>query len=202
VAVATLDGRAYYKIAALLKKIGVTFENLSPGQRVESHIKLVFTTRSERVKILFENVAYIEDLSDDPDIAKERIFSHLFGGRDDMLVVGIDPGERIGLAAFYQQREIESCVLSSVDKVVERVTRFLENSSAKRKIVRIGDGKPDLAQYIASNLSKKNRNIEIELVDERGTSALIRGASNRRGLRDQRSAMIIAFRRGRRFIEV
>lgn len=198
-AVATLDGKAYYNMTLLLKRIGIPYRNLTPGEKVPKNIRLVLTTTKERPLIPEAKTVCLEELGADYGVAKERVYGHLYGSEEDLLVLGLDPGKRIGLAAYYQQREVASETWNSVDEVVARASQFLENSPAKRRIVRIGYGKPELAEAIARKLRSRVRgNLEIELVDERGTSSLAPRKPNSRGARDQRAARIIAFRPGRR----
>ena len=164
-------------------------------------IRLIFTTRREKSFIDFPKVLCIEDLCGDLSSAKEKVIANLIKGVDDTFIVGVDPGKRIGIAAYYRQFEVYSGVANSVRGACNRITRLIKGSSAEKKIVRIGDGNPSLAKIIAEDLYRRVKpNTEIELVDERGTSSPSRAKPNKRAIKDQLSAKLIARREGKRMI--
>ncbi|MCS6767291.1 MAG: hypothetical protein RMJ59_00785 [Candidatus Nitrosocaldus sp.] len=147
-----------------------------------------------------DRVILDEELDGDRAIVKARILRRLKQDRyhDDTLVIGIDPGRRIGLTALYMRTELSSEVLSSVDDVVEAVSLLVHGVSASRNVIRIGYGEPRMARDITYMLHERLADrVEIELVDEHGTSS--NGGSNKRGSRDKASAKAIAMRRGKRF---
>ncbi len=197
VAISTLDGRAYYALSKLLKEVGLAYEAFVPGQKLDSRIGLVITTKKERDLIQHHNVVCLEDLGADGKDMQERIFGLLYGGKDSTFVVGIDPGESIGLAAYYPRSELDVGVFESTEKAIDRVEQLIRNANAAKKIVRLGYGKPDVAREIVRELRKRALEASIELVDETGTSSLARGSKGK-GTKDQRSAWMIALRRGRK----
>jgi hypothetical protein len=217
IGVATSSGRSYYAIASLLKRARIPFVDVPLGVSkissqdfakapsfplgsVSSRLKLIITTRKERLQVLADEVVCIEDLGEDYGTARQRLLSVLHPQKQtDRFVVGIDPGQRTGIAAFMNHIEIESDVLGSIDDTILRTKRLLDNASGMKRIVKIGSGIPQLAERIASDLdsSYKNNPIRIQLVDERGTSSLYANGKGRSGTRDQRSARLIAFREGR-----
>lgn len=199
IAVMTLDGRAYYKITSMLKEMGLKFDNLMPGEVLSPSVKLVITTEKEKNLISHEKVLSLEELSKDPYLAKEKIIDNLYANGEESIITGIDPGKRIGIAVYYRQKELMGDVLNSVDETIVKVVKLIENTRAKKKIVRIGNGEPEMAEKMANELSKRLKNTIIELVDERGTSSLSKIKSSKKVGRDQRSAMIIAFRQGKRY---
>ena len=114
------------------------------------------------------------------------------------LVIGVDPGQRIGLSIFYFGREIESSFYSSVEELVVHIIRILGGLRAKRKIIKIGDGNMDIAKQIGNLLHLKFcSSFELEFVDERKTSLKIKNF-NQRGKRDMLSAKYISQRDGYR----
>ncbi|MEM3437636.1 MAG: hypothetical protein QXP55_03760 [Nitrososphaerales archaeon] len=199
IAVTTIDGRAYYKITSILKEMGLEFDNVMIGQSFSPRVKLVITTEKERNLINHEKILSLEELSKDPYLAKEKIIDYLYSNSDESIIIGIDPGKRIGIAVYYKQRELMGEVLNSVDEIIEKIVKLVNCSHVKKKIVRIGNGELDIAERIANELSKRLKDVIIELVDERGTSSLSKIKSRRKIVRDQRSAMIIALRQGKRY---
>ncbi len=112
------------------------------------------------------------------------------------LVIGVDPGSRIGLSIFYYGMEIESSLHSSVDNLVSHIITVLAELRAKSKIVKIGNGNMILAKEIGMLLNLKFcSSFELEFVDENKTSPKIKNY-NQRGKRDKLSAKFISQRQG------
>ena len=113
-----------------------------------------------------------------------------------MLVIGIDPGNRIGIFAFYRNYELDSLVCNSIDSAVNIVVNFLYSIESNEKLVRIGDGNPSVANTIVKEIKRRFGNsIRIEIVNEYGTSRY--AVSNSSWRKDQDSAKKIALRVGR-----
>ncbi|MCL4518761.1 MAG: hypothetical protein M1587_06140 [Thaumarchaeota archaeon] len=218
VGIATSDGKAYYRITSLLKKIKLPYVDIIPDSlsRLETKgysfdmqsylsrtIKILITTRKERSLLLGANSVCVEDLGDDMAVAKERLFSLLYPLKaTDLFVIGIDPGERTGLAAFMNHKEVETAVLPSFEKTIARVSDLIDNAPSMRKVVKIGAGNLRLAQKMAAALGQRYRErLTIQLVDERGTSTLSARRRMKGITRDQRAARLIAFRDGQEFVK-
>lgn len=136
---------------------------------------------------------------DDPSSLRHQIARSVQNRRDAKLIVGIDPGSRIGVAAFYGDEEIYSSTLSSADQVVSRVQKLQEltGNSTGENLIRIGNGDLGLAGVIIKGLKRDLMPAaRIDIVDEIGTTSNIITRPNRRGARDRRAAAIIAFRVG------
>ncbi len=145
----------------------------------------------------------MEDLGEDVGLARERLFALLYPPKPtDWFIIGIDPGERTGLAVFINHREVESTDFHDLGKLVDRVCAFIQNAPEVRKVVKVGAGNRHLARRIASMLfSQFGDTVRIQLVDESGTSVLRRKSLKERriGTRDQRAAKLIAYREGQDF---
>ena len=217
VGVATENGKSYYNITSFLNRIHIPYVDIildeisypkpnrpsaSIADYVAKELKLIITTRKERLQVSGKNVVCIEDLGEDIGVAKEKLLSLLYPSKEtDWFVVGIDPGERTGMAAFMNQLEVESTVLGSVEDTVLRVAKLIDNAPRIRKVVKIGSGMPMLAEQIARRLDSQYRQkLHIQLVDERGTSTLNSRGHGRIGTRDQRAAKLIAFREGKDYL--
>lgn len=115
------------------------------------------------------------------------------------LVIGIDPGKRIGLSVFYFGQEIESSIYSSIENLVLHLIGILGNLRAKRKIIKIGNGDMAIAKKIEEILNLRFcSSFELEYVDESNTSLKIKNF-NQRGKRDMLSARFISQREGYRY---
>lgn len=197
VAVATLDGRAYFFISNLLKSMGLPFRSLTPYEPLDKNVKVVISTRKERAHIPFESVLCLEDLDSELAVAKILYMLKKPSG-DDVYVIGIDPGVRIGISAFYLGEEVYKCVVYSPAKALSIVSKLLKGTPAKRKVVRVGDGNIDIAlKLVKGILDEFGRQIQVEIVDEAGTTSLVKSKPNKRSVKDLRSARLIALRQGR-----
>jgi hypothetical protein len=221
VGVATSNGRSYYAITSLLKRSHIPYVDVIPNVlnlkileresvplngQFSKKLKLIITTRKERLEVIGSQVVCIEDLGEDFGLGKQRLLALLYPLKaTDRFVVGIDPGERTGIAAFMNHIEIDSDVSGSIEDTIMRAKRLLDNAPKIQKIVKIGCGMPRLAEKIASSLDdlcRSNGDVRIQLVDERGTSSLYASGKSRGKTRDQHSAKLIAFRDGRDYFPI
>jgi RNase H-fold protein (predicted Holliday junction resolvase) len=204
VLVATVHGKPYYKIISALKSLGLPFDSVSPEEAALIDSQLVITTEQERSLVGKKNMLLDSELDEEPALIRAKILRRSMGiHQDDQLVIGIDPGNRIGVAVFYLNKEIESQVLTSVRKSVDLVSVLIRGTMSRKKIVRIGYGDPVMARQIANKLHEKfSDSITIEFVDEHGTSSIRASDVNRRGIRDKLSARVIALRKGKPFRRV
>jgi hypothetical protein len=204
VTVATVRGRPYYNITCALRLMELQFDSLSPEEAAVSNAKVIITTQDEADIVNKKGVVMIDtELEKYPAIAKAKILRSIMGDRvvDDQLVIGIDPGSRIGISAIYLHHEIASAVVeSSPQDAINNVAAMVGGIESRKKVVKIGDGNIAMAIQIAHILKMKFKDsVSIEIVDEHGTSLPQNTDANRRGIRDRSSARAIAFRSGKSF---
>lgn len=201
VIVATVSGRSYYKITSALKSLELRYLSLSPEEAALSNGKIIITTVDESKIVNRDNVFLDTQLEESPLFIKAKILQNCmgsFGHSNDQLVIGIDPGKRIGISILYYYFELDKIILSSVTSTIEKIAFILSSIESPTKIVRIGDGSLALSSQIAGILKSYFKDeIIIEIVDEYGTSIRQGTEKNRRGIRDISSARKIAFRKGR-----
>jgi hypothetical protein len=195
--VATDDGNTYYAVVSRLKRTHLRFSSVSPGEPTNPAHDLVLTSKRE-LPSFGENAVAVENLSEDPLIMEGQLLSRLLEGSRRNLLIGIDPGSRIGVVMFYGGRELGALTTNSVEKLaglVDAVVRGVPHSSLS---VKIGGGEPKSSLRLARLLRETlPQSTPIEIVDESGTSAGKRGAIG--ATRDQRAAARIAFRKGVQF---
>ena len=195
--VATDDGNAYYQIVSRLKKTHLKFSILEPGDSANPSQDLIITSRAELPSFGGDAVV-IEDLNEDSLIMEGQLLSRLLDESKRSLLVGIDPGSKIGVAMFYGGRELGAMTTNSVERSVESVVMAEKEVSHSSISVKIGGGEPKsslrLAQLLRERLSPA---ASIEIVNESGTSVGKGGPIG--ATRDQRAAARIAFRRGVEF---
>lgn len=199
VAVATVQGKAYFSIVNKLKEKDIPFLSLVPSETVPTNIKVVITTEEEKRLIKHEKV-----LVYDPDVKPETVFNEaikiLQGKKSyDKIVIGIDPGEVYGLAVITDGKisETENCFSASeILNNIKRLLRYVDPSLTEVS-VRIGNGVPaykDLLETLDVDLPPR---VILEVVSEVGTNRSVNDEKHRRGLRDIASATRIAGRSGR-----
>jgi len=201
VIVATLSGRSYYKITSVLKSLDLNFLSLSPEEAALCDAKIIITTLNES-KIVNRNDVFLDtQLEESPLSVKAKIlqnYMNSYSYSNDELIIGIDPGKRIGISILYYNFELEKIIVLSVQSAIEKISVILSAIDSQKKIVRIGDGSITLSYQIANILKKCFKDeVIIEIVDEYGTSIRQGTDINRRGIRDISSARKIAFRNGR-----
>jgi hypothetical protein len=201
VIVATLSGRSYYKITSVLKSLDLNFLSLSPEEAALCDAKIIITTLNES-KIVNRNDVFLDtQLEESPLSVKAKIlqnYMNSYSYSNDELIIGIDPGKRIGISILYYNFELEKIIVLSVQSAIEKISVILSAIDSQKKIVRIGDGSITLSYQIAQILKKCFKDeVIIEIVDEYGTSIRQGTDINRRGIRDISSARKIAFRNGR-----
>jgi DNA-binding protein len=205
VTVATVRGRPYYNITCALRLMELQFDSLSPEEAAVSNAKVIITTQDEAGIVNKKGVVMIDtELEKYPAIAKAKILRSIMGERvvDDQLIIGIDPGSRIGISAIYLHHEIASAVVeSSPQDAINHVAAMIGGIESRKKVVKIGDGNIAMAIEMARILKMRFKDsVSIEIVDEHGTSLPQNTDANRRGVRDRSSARTIAFRSGKSFI--
>jgi hypothetical protein len=197
--VVTDDANTYYDIVSRLKRTHLRFSSLSPGQVVDSAHDLVLTGKSE-VPAFGGRVVAIEDLNKDPLIMEGQLLSRLLDSSRRDLLIGIDPGSRIGVVMFYGGRELGALTANLADEVVDLLVMVVNDVPHSSLSIKIGSGHPNSSLRLARLLRERLQPSDsIEIVDESGTSAGKRGTIG--ATRDERAAGRIAFRKGVQFIE-
>ena len=200
IALATVSGRAYYKLVSELKARRVAFLSLTPQDEIPLYIEVVITTEEERNLIRHPNVLLFNEGVGAEDVVDEAIRVAKGKERYDKVIIGVDPGKTFGLAVLADGKVLETCACSSLEETVNTLLKTLERTPAVGSVVRVGDGVPpctkDLLHLLDAALPEE---VVLEVVSEVGTSNFMRETSHRRGSRDAMSATKIAERRGTAF---
>jgi hypothetical protein len=189
--VATSKARAYYALVSRLRRAGLPFSSMLPDSDFRD-CELVLTTADEAGQFGGRALA-LEELDENAGIFKGQVVSRLVGG-EDVILVGVDPGKRTGLAVFYGQTKLAFSTFDSAGAMCSRVGAFVKCVPARRTLIRVGNGNRSMASRLVEGLKREVPGATIEIVDESGTST---GSSKMRGVqRDQVAAAKIAFRKG------
>jgi len=196
-----VSGRSYFKFVNTLKHLKLSYDSVLPEEITSSDKRLILTTVRESEKIQSNLIMFDDEFDYDPTIVRGKIVEKLESGiHHGSLVIGIDPGNRIGLSVFYYEKEIESSIYTSVDDLISHIVKILVGLNAKRKVVKVGNGNMKIAIQITNLLNLRFcSHFELEFVDERKTSLRVRNY-NKRGERDKVSARYITQREGYRHL--
>jgi hypothetical protein len=203
IAVATVSGKAYYLIVNELRNKNIPFLSLTPTEPVPVEIKVVITTEKEKYLINHKKVLVYEDGADVEVMITEAV--QAIQGKEyyEKLVVGVDPGEVLGLAVLADGKVIETQNCFSVAETLERIKSILRSLQKNPTVsisVKIGDGVPSYKEELLLALDNAlPQNVTLESVREAGTSRNLNETKHRRGLRDIVSAIRIAGRSGHAF---
>jgi hypothetical protein len=203
IAVATVSGKAYYLIVNELRKKNVPFLSLTPNEPIPVEVKVVITTEKEKHLINHEKVLVYKDGTDPEAIISNAL--QTVQGKESFrkLVIGVDPGQVLGLAVLADGKVIETQNCFSVGETIERIKNIISslgNTPITSISVKIGDGVPAYKEELLIALDNAlPPNVMLESVSEAGTSRNLDEAKHRRGLRDIVSATKIAGRNGYTF---
>lgn len=187
----TARARAYYALVSRLRRAGLPFTSALPDSDC-GDCDLVLTTADE-ARQFGTKAMVLEELDENPGIFKGQVVSRL-SGEKEVLLVGVDPGKRTGLAVFYGQTKLAFSTFDSGAAVYSRVAGFARGVPSSRLLIRVGNGNRSMASKLVDGLRREVPAAIIEVVDESGTST---GSPKMKGVqRDQVAAAKIAFRKG------
>ena len=200
IALATVSGRAYYKLVNELKRRGLPFLSLKPWDSIPLDVKVVITTNEECRLTTHPKVLIFEHESDPAMVIDEAIRVAQGKSNYDKVVVGVDPGKTYGVAVLGDDNVLETINCSSLEETVNKIMNSMKRTPATVNIVKVGNGAPIYTKELLHLLDETMpRDAIIEIVSEAGTSHLKNETAHRRGLRDMMSAIEIARRKGRAF---
>jgi len=166
----THDFSVFHDLVRLLKERDVEFFSLRTG-KIPPWINVVITTEESKSEVEFDQVIIVS--KDDPRTAVEQAVLSLgrngVGGMEyHSLIVGIDPGERPGVAVYGDRELLTTAKVEFPEDTAAMVKRMIDFYKADHVIVRIGDGAPTYRNRIINVLLPLN--VKIEIVDERSTT--------------------------------
>ncbi|HDQ06768.1 MAG TPA: hypothetical protein ENN36_08650 [Candidatus Bathyarchaeota archaeon] len=198
IAVATVNGRAYYQLVTELQRKRLPFLSLKPWDPIPLHITAVLTTEEESHQVSHPQILIFGQNSSPEAIVDEATL--IVQGKQgyEKVVVGVDPGKTYGIAILGDNKVLATLTSSNIDKASRLVVDSLKRFPAEVKVVRVGDGPPEYTQTLLDSLNKVlPEETLVEIVSEAGTSRLTNKSVNRRVLKDAVSAIKIAERNGR-----
>ena len=198
VALATVEGKAYFLIVNQLREQNILFVSLIPGEPVPSEIKVVITTKDEQQLVKYKKILIFHDETELDKLVNE--VKIILRGKDayEKIVIGIDPGEAIGLAAIADGKVIleSNCfstqeVINSIAKMVQNFNLLLTNISVK-----IGNGVSIYKELVEALNETLPPQVVLEVVSEAGTNRPLKENKRSRRIRHICSAIWVAGRTG------
>jgi len=185
IVVATGDFELYHGVVTELRDRGVEFTTIEPAEEWPDDTDVAVVAAGERVEI----PDGVELVSADPERPRRAVEAAIdaLRGESGRTVVGIDPGERPGIAVLHGETVVAAFQVPAAD-AAEVVRREVED--AADPLVRIGDG----ARLVGSRVIDDIEDVPVELVDETGTTPYL--GSGARGMGDVLAAANIARREG------
>lgn len=193
IALATEDFEAYLDLSRQLRAAGVPFETHAPDGPIPGHVSVVITTAAEEHRVPHDRVVVYTT----PEATVEDTVRSLKGLTEvRQLVLGIDPGERPGLAVVADGHTLSARQTEGPAALLEAVEDTAARYPEADVLVRVGHGAVTLRDGIVNALLASA--FDVELVDETSTSPPL---SRKSGERDAVAARAIAAVAGARVTE-
>ncbi|WP_459192181.1 hypothetical protein [Halosimplex sp. J119] len=187
IVVATADFEVYHGVVNELRDRGVTFTTIELDDALPERTTVVVTAAGEDPPNP-DDVPVVRADPDDPRRAVDEVVAILRGG-SGRTIVGIDPGERPGIAVLSGEMVVATFHVPVAD-AAEVVREEVED--AVDPLVRIGDG----ARLQGAKIIDDLEDVPVELVDETGTTPYL--GTGARGMGDVLAAVNIARLEGER----
>lgn len=184
----TSDFSVYHDMVAALREQGIPFVSIRDDEEIPLSVGAVVTTAAEASVIPHANVVVFSTPLETVDAARRALSSP---ARFRHLVVGIDPGERPGVAVMGDGRVLSTAQAASPEGVPDVVERAIASLEYERATIRIGHGSPTHRDRIVHGLLPLG--LRIEIVDETRSTP---GTYRTNAERDIVAAKSIALARG------
>ena len=181
IVVATADFEVYHGVVNELRDRGVTFTTIELDDDLPERTTVVVSAPDEEPPNP-DDLPVVRADPSDPRHAVDEVLAVLRGG-SGRTVVGVDPGERPGVAVLSGEMVVATFHVPLVDAAA--VVRE-EVEDAVDPLVRVGDGARLQGAKIIDDLEA----VPVELVDETGTTPYL--GTGARGMGDVLAAVNIA----------
>ena len=181
IVVATADFEVYHGAVTELRDRGVTFTTIELDDDVPEEMTVIVSATDEEPPNP-DAVPVVRVDPDDPRRAVDEVVA-ILRGKSGRTVVGVDPGDRPGVAVLSGDIVIATFHVPLVD-AAEVVREEVED--AVDPLVRVGDGARLQGAKIIDDLEA----VPVELIDETGTTPYL--GTGARGMGDVLAAVNIA----------
>jgi hypothetical protein len=172
IAVATVQGKAYFYIVNLLRENNMLFFSLMPHDPIPAEVKVVITTAEEKNKIDFDKILTFT-CEEDLDMLMGQVTIILQGKEHyEKMVIGIDPGEVTGLIVVADGKVVNKANCLSTRETDIKIKNILKNVdlAVTNVRVKIGNGVSAYKELIETLDKTLPAKIVLEVVSEAGTN--------------------------------
>jgi hypothetical protein len=182
----TDDFEVYHGVVTELRERGVQFTTVDAAadEPLPEGTAALIVGPDEEVSVE-DPVEFVRADPEDPRAAVDHALRVLRGG-GERTVVGVDPGERPGIAVLSGETVVAAFAVPLAD-AADVVTGELAEAGVADPVVRVGDGARLQGAQIIDGLPE---DIRVELVDETGTTPYL--GQGARGMGDVLAAVNIA----------
>ncbi len=200
VAVRTEDMRFYYKLLKLSQDTSLRIKFFPENQDIpRKQFDLLVTTNEEvkdqeRIGVL--RLKY-EDLGVDTIPTIIGLIARNHTPRFQKMIIGIDPGEKIGVATICDGMILSAKTLS-LKNLNKTIQGDLLTFPSELVIIRIGDKPKSISKVVFNRIFQvfqKIPNVRLELVNEAASNIKITSSQQKFSL-DEKAAITIGFREG------
>ena len=189
----TKDFALYHDLLKILKKLRLPYVILSSPTNIPKRIGVILTSHQELHDIKHQKII-AADVYDSIDHAVDLAMQMLVGKElYSKVFIGIDPGDRPGIAIVGDDILLQKTQVDSPEQVVDTVKRVLHEYPAIETNIRIGHGSIISRNRIINSLIPLE--VPIEIVDETNTTS---SQQIQRAERDSEAAAAIALLSGGR----
>jgi hypothetical protein len=218
--VLTRDFRVLHELVRRLNARGTTYRVLDFGEPVPPDVGVIltswrdFTPQASRAQRRIDGSPVRAELPDEVPVIHLRLDE---SGEEDYdraiseglraltglgsyrrLVVGIDPGERPGLAFLGDGQVVHTAHLPDVPGVIAHLRRYLPAFPADEVVVRVGHGARLMRNRLINDLlGLSSEEVRVEVVDETATNPQMTRRPSSHLTRDIQAAIGIAMHKGR-----
>jgi hypothetical protein len=184
----------YHDLVSHLKNRHISYVSLNSVNHIPNQIGVILTSHYELHDFRQKNVI-AADAYESTDEAIDKAI-HLLIGKDlyQKVFIGIDPGEKPGIAIVGDNHLLHTKQVESPDQVMKTIKRFISEYPSHEYIIRIGHGSILIRNRIINSLIPLN--VPIEIVNESKTSS----HKTQRIKRDMKAATSIALMPGGKVI--
>jgi hypothetical protein len=191
IGVYTKDFSLYHDVLNALKKRKIPYVSLSSIDHIPSRIGVILTSHGELHDFKFSKLI-AADIYDTIDHAIDLALQMLVGKElYSKIFIGIDPGEKPGLAVVGDDILLQKMCVETPEKVLDAVKRFIREYPAIETLIRIGHGSVITRNRIINSLIPLE--VPMEIVDETKTTS---SQQVKRAERDPEAAASIALMPG------
>ena len=192
--------RFYHKMIKLSQNSSLKISFFSENQQIpEKNYDLIITTLEEPDHKLSDRLIYLsyENLNSETIPTLIGVIARNYTPRFQKLVIGIDPGEHIGVAAI-----CDGMILSAqtiiLKQLIKTIEMFILTFPAENIFIRIGDQPYSISGMIFNKIFENFQpidNITLEIVEEADTSVKDSFSKHSFSM-DEKAAIKIGFREG------